>query len=232
MINRQHPEHKQTNDDGKLDVHSIFDTIQGEGPYAGVPAIFIRLAGCNLICEFCDTDYTSERKWMSCWEITEDMKKTKEYKSGQLVVITGGEPFRQRNLGTLVNALLGYEYRVQIETNGTLYQPGPWVTSTIVCSPKTPELNNKIVPLIDAYKYVLSADDIDPDDGLPCCSLGSSTIENIARPPRSFKGPIYLQPLDVQDEAENWRNVSACIQSCKRFGYTFCLQMHKIINLP
>lgn len=132
----------------ELDVQSIFYTIQGEGPFCGTPAVFIRLAGCNLMCPSCDTDYTSKRQLMSTDEIVdrvrvaplysetaseayerivegaEDEPVSFKYYSG-LVVITGGEPTRQPvGLELLVLKLqqrLGCY--VQIETNGVLPPP-------------------------------------------------------------------------------------------------------------
>ena len=83
--------------DGKLDVHSIFFTIQGEGPFTGHPAIFIRLAGCNLQCPKCDTDYTSKRSRMLYQDILGEVRRLtpKTHKNRTLIVITGGEPLRQ-----------------------------------------------------------------------------------------------------------------------------------------
>lgn len=99
-----------------LDVIDVWNTIQGEGPFAGCPATFVRLAGCNLKCTLCDTDYTSKRRVMSLLELVTWIRTLC---ASDLVVITGGEPFRQ-NVNKLVEVLLGYGYKVQVETNGTL----------------------------------------------------------------------------------------------------------------
>ena len=58
-----------------LEVHSIFYTIQGEGPFCGTPAVFIRLAGCNLQCPSCDTNYTSKRRTMTAEEIVNEVRR-------------------------------------------------------------------------------------------------------------------------------------------------------------
>ena len=60
-INIQPIEKRELSVDGSVQVHSIFYTLQGEGPFSGQPAVFVRLAGCNLQCPACDTDYTSRR---------------------------------------------------------------------------------------------------------------------------------------------------------------------------
>ncbi len=95
--------------EGTLDVHSLFYTIQGEGPHCGKPAIFVRLYGCNLQCPGCDTDYTSTKKPMSVAVLRAAIDALKEDEQPDapkpIVVITGGEPFRQ-NITPLCIALL------------------------------------------------------------------------------------------------------------------------------
>jgi len=137
---------------------------EGEGPFAGTPAIFVRLAGCNLQCPGCDTDYTSQRLKMSPIGALSLIETFKGY---SLIVITGGEPFRQ-NLGPLVSELRHANYQVQIETNGTIYDNNfLYDLATIVCSPKTASIHKNMHSVIDAYKYVLQAGHISKEDGLP-----------------------------------------------------------------
>lgn len=215
--------------DGAVIVHSIFPTIQGEGPFVGMPATFVRLAGCNLQCPLCDTDYTSTRIHMTPPEILAQLHKH----PAKLVVITGGEPFRQE-LGILIRTLLNSDYKVQIETNGTLYQELPFsmFDVTIVCSPKTGRVNEKLLPHISAFKYVLHADKVDPDDGLPLTALDHTAHPKLARPPAGFPSQsIYVQPVDVCNEAENKRHLSATVATVMKHGYRFGLQVHKIIGV-
>ena len=100
-------------------VSEIFLSIQGESTYAGLPCIFVRLAGCNLNCTWCDTTYantgTDER------EVTLDgiVKEVGDYKCG-LVEITGGEPMLQADTPALTERLLEDGYDVLIETNGSV----------------------------------------------------------------------------------------------------------------
>lgn len=222
-----------------LDVHSLFYTIQGEGPFAGRPAIFIRLAGCNLQCPMCDTDYTDGRYKASVPGIVGKVYSLAEHlpkSNPPLVVITGGEPFRQY-LSDLIIELLGEGFPVQIETNGTLYQELPWCDElTIVCSPKTGALNKHLVPHIDAFKYVLDADSVSSYDGLPLSALGHPNSGQVARPPAGFSGTIYLQPIDDHKATplNNFmtEHLAACVKSCMAYGYTLGLQLHKYLNLP
>lgn len=225
-VNQQSPEKPTSNEQGFLEVHSTFLTIQGEGPLAGTPAVFIRLAGCNLICDLCDTDYTSTRRFVTVEDIIDDVQQIKA--APWLVVITGGEPFRQAGLVDLVTVLLAENYRVQIETNGTLFLPV--MGATIVCSPKTATINNLMWTKIQALKYVVQADHIDPTDGLPTMVLGQPC--RVAKPHQIFVGQIYVQPCDEYDEVKNKANLKAAVESCMRFGYRLTTQIHKGADLP
>lgn len=233
MLNTQ-PISKQTTTDGAtLDVHHIFATIQGEGPFAGVPAIFVRLYGCNLQCPFCDTDYTSEKITFT----KNDLLHAIDRLAGttyNLVVFSGGEPMRQ-SIGPMVAKLILNGYMVQVETNGTLYQeefPYNHERCKIVCSPKTGTINKKLLPHIDALKYVVHADMIDPEDGLPLKALNHTASPHVAKPPKGFnKQAIYVQPIDVDNPAENERHLKAAINSCMKFGYRLCIQVHKTVGL-
>lgn len=229
MINFQEPEKVQRDPQGSLFVHSIFKTIQGEGPFCGVPAIFVRLAGCNLRCPGCDTNYTSNRINMSALQILTRVKEVVEGDNIKLVVITGGEPFRQ-NIGPLCDALRGYNLTIQIETNGTLALPSPPKRGVfIVCSPKTGKVNPTIEAHATCYKYVLSHDSVSPDDGLPLSVLEHPVSDKVARPPDDKE--VYIQPMDSGIAEINKLNLQAAIDSCMKFGYTLQLQTHKIIGL-
>lgn len=217
-----------------LQVHSIFYTIQGEGPYAGMPAVFLRLAGCNLQCPGCDTEYTEGARTMGIGDICEAVECAHVGPNGMgecpLLVITGGEPFRQ-NLTFLTRTFVAMGWKVQIETNGTLPPSDGMPSSiTIVCSPKTGSINKRLATRIDAYKYVARAADISPDDGLPYIALGHSLAGTLARP-AFLNVPVYLQPMDEQDEQLNAANTKAVVESCLRHGHRLCLQMHKIVGV-
>jgi len=223
-----------------LRVHSIFGpTIQGEGPLAMHPAVFIRLAGCNLQCPQCDTDYTSGELARFPIMTQEVMARVRRLHVGPiLVVISGGEPFRQ-NITPLCHALLDEDYQVQIETNGTLPPPfgfpagnylnkGAWV----VVSPKAGKVHLRTEAIAVAWKYVLNANSYDPEDGLPIRALDHTASPRVARPPEDFPiGAIYLQPADVKDEELNAVNLRQAIRSCFKHGYTLGMQMHKVLGL-
>lgn len=225
MRNLQTPERMADNSDGlSLDVHSKWNTIQGEGPFAGSPASFIRLAGCNLQCPLCDTDYTSTRSKESVVSIIDWVKAQPH----ELVVLTGGEPFRQ-NLRPFACAMRDIYKGLQIETNGTFIPDDfPGKLATIVCSPKGSHLSRRTADLVHSWKYVLRHDAVDSADGLPTSALGMNS-----KPARPTNGNcVYVQPCDDKDPAINKLNMDAAVSSCMKFGYRLCLQIQKIIQMP
>lgn len=231
-MNEQPTEKQVAHSQGYIDVQGeVWETLQGEGPFAGRPAVFVRTAGCNLSanCKLCDTDYTSKRRHVSPHILLAEIKALRP--SG-LVVITGGEPFRQE-LGGLVRLLLSCQYEVQIETNGTLCDDSilylDYDRLTIVCSPKTGTINKELQPHITALKYILRDRHVDPDDGLPTDSLGGDCKP--CRPWEGFKGTVYCQPVDEQDEQLNKKNLAAAMKSCFKYGYTLSYQLHKLLGL-
>lgn len=99
-----------------MKVCEIFTSIQGESSYAGMPCIFIRLAGCNLRCFYCDTTYA----YYDGRELSEDEIMREIRQAGiSLVEITGGEPLLQREVYYLIKRLLDEGYKVLVETNGS-----------------------------------------------------------------------------------------------------------------
>ena len=226
---------------GTLHVHSMFNTIQGEGPFTGTPALFIRLAGCNLKCFFCDTDFETNT---TEWDLMDLMNYVKEHMPmavpGRfpLVVITGGEPMIQADLVHLCEALAQQNIEVQIETAGTVWQPGfddleesTMELVSFVVSPKTSFLNRQLVEHITAYKYVIRAGETSEDDGLPIKSTQQENKANEIYRPFNRYTPIYVMPMDENDPTYNQANIEEAARVAQDYGYKLCLQIHKIANL-
>lgn len=127
-------------------VSELFESIQGEGPSAGEPATFLRLARCNLHCRYCDTRYTwdferyrfedevHERRIL---EVAEEVRRA----TAPRLVVTGGEPLmQQRGLGVLLGALPPTLF-VEVETNGTM-APEPPLAERIDQWNVSPKLSN------------------------------------------------------------------------------------------
>ncbi len=101
-----------------MDICEIFYSIQGESTYSGLPCIFIRTAGCNLRCSYCDTRYAYDGGVDMA--VDEILAQVLSY-GCRLIEITGGEPLIQREeLNPLINSLLEAGHMVLLETNGSL----------------------------------------------------------------------------------------------------------------
>ncbi len=204
--------------DGKtLEIFKIFRTFQGEGPYTGWPAVFIRLSGCNLACKFCDTDFDDFVE-MAIEDILSEVGELSRKTPGFLVVITGGEPFRQPISG-LCDLLIDAGYLVQIETNGTLFiELNQGIK--IVCSPKI--TNGKYYPIredllerISAFKFIIS----DSQEGY-------NNVSDVGQ--SRFDVPVYVQPMDEYDAIKNRKNHTKTLEIASKNNYRLCVQTHKI----
>ncbi len=117
----------------KIKVSEIFTSFQGEGPYIGTPATFLRLYGCNLNCPWCDTDI-STYEMLSVDDVAEILMTQMEFNNINLLVITGGEPTLQmEEIKRLIKELPG-DIKIQLETNGSIFEYLPEVEYVI--SPK------------------------------------------------------------------------------------------------
>ena len=103
--------------DFKLRITEIFYSLQGESSAVGLPTVFIRLTGCPLRCQYCDTEYAfTGGEWMSSSEIYSELEK---YRT-QYVTVTGGEPLAQPNCIALLTTLCDKGYIVSLETSGAM----------------------------------------------------------------------------------------------------------------
>lgn len=103
-------------------VAEIFHSVQGEGAYAGVASVFVRLTGCNLRCWFCDTPYSSWNPEGEFVTVDDAVERVAKYRCHH-VVVTGGEPMLQAEVVPLTQRLADAGYFVTVETAGTVYQP-------------------------------------------------------------------------------------------------------------
>lgn len=103
-----------------MKITEIFSSIDGEGIRAGELATFIRVAGCNLRCNYCDTKYSLKESDGIEMSIQEILKEVDKYKVKN-ITITGGEPLIHSDMENLINLLLEKEYNVNIETNGAVH---------------------------------------------------------------------------------------------------------------
>jgi 7-carboxy-7-deazaguanine synthase len=101
----------------RLKITEIFRSLQGEGDAVGFPTVFVRLTGCPLRCQYCDTSYAfSGGQWMTLDAILEEVSRL----NAAHVCVTGGEPLAQRNCLPLLVRLCDAGYKVSLETSGAI----------------------------------------------------------------------------------------------------------------
>ena len=113
------------------DLVEIFESLQGEGRNMGRPCVFIRFAGCNLKCPWCDTDVA--KKFSA--SLADIQKELKQYKT-KSVILTGGEPTLVKEMPELVAVLKKDGYWIGVETNGTIAADWLGFVDYVACSPK------------------------------------------------------------------------------------------------
>ena len=176
-------------DQQKLKVTSVFYTLQGEGPFRGEPAVFIRLTHCNFQCSWCDAFY-DEGDVMTFQEIKELIfQRVDEFFSGSIptwfhdrvgLVVTGGEPMLQDNLAEFLHWIKDDFAWTQIESNGRRLVTGLPEDTVLVVSPKCNDalskdaVATKYLPLrpevlerADALKFIMNDEDGSPYQSIP-----------------------------------------------------------------
>ncbi|MGD9110119.1 MAG: 7-carboxy-7-deazaguanine synthase QueE [Phycisphaerales bacterium] len=139
-------------------VNEIFYSLQGEGFLAGVPSVFIRLAGCPLRCIWCDTKYAWDEEGRE-FSIEQIIEETRKWQCKN-IVITGGEPFVQSGLSGLVQKLKSPVNHITIETAGIDFLPD-LACDLMSISPKTSNAGTEQIDIkvlqqfINAYDYQL-----------------------------------------------------------------------------
>jgi len=209
----------------KLLVTSMFMTLQGEGPFSGEPAFFIRLAKCNLNCTFCDT-FFDDGEWLTYGEINRKITSTikdfyaaKNLRKAQwalnrrmVLVVTGGEPALQDNLNEFLVRIGSTFKQMQIETNGTLALNLPKETIVVV-SPKCSEKKaaylqpkEETLRRADCLKFVMCADRESPYSDIP--DWAHDWADATGR-------TIYISPMNVYNlvplASKRLRSTNKCL---------------------
>ena len=101
----------------RLKLTEIFYSLQGEADTAGIPTVFVRLTGCPLRCQYCDTAYAFHGgQW---WQLSAILERVREF-GARYVCVTGGEPLAQPQCLALLSSLAEAGYRVSLETSGAM----------------------------------------------------------------------------------------------------------------
>lgn len=190
-----------------LNVNEIFYSLQGEGGRVGQASIFIRLAKCNLACDFCDTDFERGVK-MSVEEVLAEIEKY----GCKWIIWTGGEPTLQLT-DAIVTRFKEEGYLQAIETNGTRRVPAG--IDYITCSPKQYfEKVRELIPVVDELRFPIQKGDSLPD------------ISVLPKTERYLLSPIFDNQEIIQE------NVDYCVTLVKENPpWALSLQVHKLIGI-
>jgi len=214
----------------------IFYSLQGEGFLAGVPSVFIRLAGCPLRCKWCDTKYAWDNEAGDDYSIKEILQAIRKAQS-KFVVITGGEPMINSDLPQLVQKLKDLGKHITIETAGIAYIPAlpcdlmsisPKLSNSTPTDPKLLKIHENsrldlavLRELIDNYKYQLKFV-VDSEDDL---SEIQQTVEET--------GNVDLEKVMLMPQAATRDELLAkspmVARLCKRTGFTFCQRLQVLL---
>lgn len=196
-----------------LEVAEIFTSLQGEGPLMGQPAAFLRLAGCPPpLCPWCDTPHAlGPGQAMSLDAVERELGGH----APRLVVITGGEPFRQweTGLAELTRRLARRGRTLQYETSGKVGIPADH-DGMVVCSPKPlpePRLAAGLVDRVDAFKFVVK------NDPEPVLRFVATHHIDPAR--------VWLMPLGATRN-EQLKRMADVWETCARHGFNLSPRLH------
>ena len=186
----------------------IFESLQGEGRNTGRPCVFVRFAGCNLACPWCDTD-VRERFSMTLDELLAEIASYK----AKTVVLTGGEPTLIEGAPELIAALKAAGYFIAVETNATVDADWLQFVDYVACSPKA-EFPDKI-ELKKANEVRVVASD---DRTVEFCRRVKDIIE---------ADDYYVSPCDHDGEIDF---ATAKSVLSKLDGWSLSVQLHKILG--
>ena len=192
----------------KYDLVEIFESLQGEGRNMGRPCVFVRFAGCNLACPWCDTD-------VSCRfsaTLDELLKEISGFRA-KSVVLTGGEPTLVDAMPELVAALKERGYWIAVETNGTSDAEWLQFVDYVACSPKSEFPDSVALSRADEVRVVASSEDV-----VGFC--------------RDIRGRIaatdyYVSPCERGGEI-NFATAKSVLSQLD--GWSLSVQLHKILG--
>ena len=217
-------------------INEIFETIQGEGHFTGIPSIFIRLQGCPVGCSWCDTKHSwfvneenripfkelvNENSTLNSWgqaSESEILNFLAKKFTARHIVITGGEPCIY-DLTSLTESLESQGYFCQIETSGT-FEVKASSQSWVTLSPKINmkgklKLNHKALSRANEIKHPIGT------------HKDIANLKNILASNLLKQQPkVYLQPISQKDRA-----TKLCVQECIKNNWNLSIQVHKYINI-
>ena len=224
-------------------INEIFYSLQGEGFLAGVPSVFVRLAGCPLRCRWCDTKYAWDQTSGQDYTITEIVQTVLRKESpgqqnqSKLVVVTGGEPMINSDLPQLVQELKAADKHITIETAGIAFIPdlacdlmsiSPKLSNSAPTDPELAAIHQDSRPdlavlqeLIEHYEYQLKFV-IDSQADLLEIQQTIEKIRNV-NPEK-----VMLMPQAATRDRLLAKSPMVA-DMCKRTGFAFCQRLQVLL---
>jgi len=217
-------------------VSEIFYSLQGEGFLAGLPSVFVRLAGCPLRCRWCDTKYGWDEKAGAHYSIAKIVRTVQRWPC-KFVVITGGEPMINSDLPELVQKLKAIGKHITIETAGIVFIPdlacdlmsiSPKLSNSTPTEPELAAVHEDsrldmavLHGLIDNYKYQLKFV-TDSQADLPEIQQTTEKIGNV-----DTEKVMLMPQAKTRDELLAKSPMVA--EMCKRTGFAFCNRLQVLL---
>ena len=190
------------------DLVEIFESLQGEGRNTGRPCVFVRFAGCNLACPWCDTD-VAKRFSLSLGDLLSEIEQFK----AKSVILTGGEPTIREGMPGLVAALKAAGYWIAVETNGTAAPDWLADVDYVACSPKAEYAGRVVLTRADEVRVVASSEDV-----VAFCAQVRGRIAAT---------DYYVSPCDRGGEIDF---ATAKSVLSRLDGWSLSVQLHKILG--
>jgi 7-carboxy-7-deazaguanine synthase len=207
-----------------MKVVDIFYSLQGEGFLAGVPSVFVRLAGCPLRCKWCDTKYAWDDGAGDDYSIEKILQTVRQWNC-RFIVLTGGEPMVNPGLPDLVRNLKALNKHITIETAGIAFVPD-LACDLMSISPKLSNADSApeetiLRRLIDDYEYQLKFV-VDSEDDLAeiqqtIKELGNVDSQKVMLMPQAATRDEFLAKSPMVAEL------------CERAGFTFCQRLQILL---
>jgi 7-carboxy-7-deazaguanine synthase len=217
-------------------INEIFYSLQGEGFLAGVPSVFVRLAGCPLQCRWCDTQYAWNQRAGEDYTPADITEATQQWPC-KFIVITGGEPMINSDLPKLVTEFKTAGKHITIETAGITYVPGmpcdlisisPKLSNSIPDDAKTSTTHKDsrldiavLQELVENYEYQLKFV-VDSQDDLPEIQQTIKKIGSV-NPEK-----VMLMPQAATRD-ELLAKSSMIAEICRQTGYAFSQRLQVLL---
>lgn len=190
------------------DLVEIFESLQGEGRNSGRPCVFIRFAGCNLACPWCDAD----RARHFSISLPDLVKEVKGFRA-KSVILTGGEPTLVKEMPELIAALKAEGYWIAVETNGTNEPDWLGFVDYVACSPKAEYADRLTLTTANEVRIVASSENI--------VDFCKAVRQRIAAT------DYYISPCE-RDGTIDFATAKSVLS--KLDGWSLSVQLHKILG--